>query len=167
MLALGRRTFSLAVVTVAAAVVVYELGSRDERAIAALLNALCSELNRTREPASLGRLRAFLAPRLLPSAELHVAELELRLEGASAVLDGAQALLSGPPLSFTLSTVQTRVSGRHAQVVADLVVVISGSGEQHRDLRPTRIELAKQSDAWKIELVDVAGVAPDQPEPRP
>jgi hypothetical protein len=162
-----RRTLLIAAACVCAGALVYELLPKDERAIGALLGELCSELNRTRDVASLARLRAALGQALLPSSEVHLVELDLRLEGAPAVLEHAQDLLSGPPLSFTLSSVQTRISGNHAQVVADLVAVISGSGEQHRDLRPTRIELAKRGNDWRIEQVVVEGVAHDEPEPRP
>ena len=167
MLALGRRSLLIAGACLGAALLTYELLPGDERAIATLLNELCSELNRTRDAASLARLRAALAAALLPSAELSVVELGLRLEGAPALLEHAEDLLSGPPLSFTLNSVQVRISGKHAQVVADLLAVVSGSGEQHRDLRRTRVELAKQGDRWRIELVEIEGVAPDQPEPRP
>ncbi len=164
-----RRSFLIAAACMGGAVLAYELLSSDERAIGALLNDLCSELNQTRDAASLARLRGALGKALLPSAEVYLVELDLRLEGAPAVLEHAQDLLSGPPLSFTLSSVQTRISGKHAQVVADLVVVVSGSGEQHRDLRPTRLELVKAGEggAWRIELVEVERVAHDEPEPRP
>ena len=145
----------------------YELWPRDEKRISAVLNELCTELNQTRDEASLARLRQFLDRALEPEISVHSSELDRPLEGRAEVSERAAALLNGVPLSFALSTVEIHVSGTLARVELDLIVTVRGSGEQRRDLRHTRVRLAKRGDAWQIEDIEVDAVAPSEPEARP
>jgi hypothetical protein len=163
----SRRSLAIAIALLAGGVVGYELLPRDESRIGSVLEELATRLNQTRDPQSLASLRQFLASALLPHASVRVAELEQELQGLEEVSARAQDLLAGPPLSFALTSVVVKISGRLARVDADLVVSVRGGGEQRRDLRRTRVRLAKHTDIWQIEAVEVDAVAPSEPEARP
>ena len=165
--ALGRRLVLLAGACLAAGAVIYELMPRPETRIANLLSELSAELNQTRDEASLARLELFLRRALRPAVEVHVAELEQDLSGVDEVSRRARDLLSLPPLSFAWSAVEIHVSGKLARVDADLLITVRGSGEQHRDLRRTRVRLVEVGDAWQIEAVEVEAPARAEPEARP
>ncbi len=165
---LGRRPLVIAVALLACAIIAYELAPRDETRISALLDELCARLNQTKDASSLAGLRQFLATALLPQVNVRAGELRQELQGIEDVSARAQDLLDGPPLSFALSSVQIKLSERLARVDADLVVSVRGGGEQRRDLRRTRVRLAKREGRWRIEgAVEVDPVAPSEPEARP
>ncbi len=50
---------------------------------------------------------------------------------------------------------------------ADLLLTVSGSGEQRRDLRRTRVLLRKTDAAWRIERVEIDAGCAVRAEPRP
>jgi ketosteroid isomerase-like protein len=83
------------------------------------------------------------------------------------VLARAGELLDEPPLTFALSNVEVKVSGRLARVDADLALSIRGGGEQRRELRHSRVRLAKHADRWQIEAIEVDPIVPSEPEARP
>jgi hypothetical protein len=166
-LRLGRRPLVIAVSVLSCAVIGYQLAPRDETRIGALLDESCARLNRTRDAESLAALRQFLATALLPQVSVHASELAQDLQGKAEVLARAGDLLEGPPLTFALSSVQVKVSGRLGRVDADLLLTVRGGGEQRRDLRRTRVRLAKREDRWQIEAIEVDPVAPSEPEARP
>ena len=145
----------------------YGFWPREETHISDLLTELCTQLNQTRDEASLIRLQRFLNGKLQPGASVHLVELEQELLGRLDVVAHARDLLSGPPLTFSLSSIEVRVSGRLARADADLTVTASGSGEQRRELRRTRVRLAKLGDEWQIEAVEVDPIDPAQMEARP
>ena len=145
----------------------YQLVPRDETRIAAVLAQLCSQLNQTRDEASLARLRQALPAALEPEAQLRLVELNEELAGLPELSSRASELLNGAPLTFALNSVQIQITGDRARVDTDLLITVSGSGEQRRDLRRTRILLRKTSAAWLIERVEIDPVAPSEPEPRP
>lgn len=145
----------------------YQFVPRDETRVAGVLERLCSQLNQTRDEASLGRLRETLPSALEPQIRLRIAELDEELSGLAQVSARAEGLLSGAPLTFALNSVQVQLTPGRARVTADLLVTVSGSGEQRRDLRRTRVLLRKDSEAWRIERVEIDPVAPSEPEPRP
>ncbi len=157
----------IAVAVLSCAVIGYELMPRDERRIGALLDELCARLNQTRDASSLASLRQFLSVALLPQISVHASELAQDLQGLEEVSGRAHELLEGAPLSFALSSVQVKVSGRLASVDADLVLSVRGGAEQRRDLRRTRVRLAKHDDRWQIEAIEVDPIAPSEPEARP
>ncbi|MEI9936756.1 MAG: hypothetical protein WDO69_05985 [Pseudomonadota bacterium] len=163
----GRRPLVIAVALLVCATVGYELLPRDESRISALLDELCARLNQTKDEKSLAALRQFLALALLPQISVHAPELAQDLQGSDEVSARAQDLLEGPPLSFALSSVVIRVSGRLARVEAELQLSVRGGGEQRREVRRTRVRLAKHEDDWQIEAVEVDPVAPSEPEARP
>ncbi|MEI9954610.1 MAG: hypothetical protein WDO74_37980 [Pseudomonadota bacterium] len=163
----GRRPLVIAVALFACAIVGYELWPRDEKRISALLDESCARLNQTKDASSLASLRQFLASALLPQISVRAAELAQELQGIDEVSAHAQDLLAGPPLSFALSNARAKISGGLAQVDADLLVSVRGGGEQRRDLRRTRVRLAKREGHWQIEAVEVDAVAPSEPEARP
>jgi hypothetical protein len=145
----------------------YQFAPRDEARVERLLNDLCAELNQTRDEASLGRLRLFLRSALRSEVEVRAPELGQALVGRPALSMRAEELLSLPPLSFAWSSMQTRLSGKHARVDADLWITVRGSGEQHRDLRRSRMTLVKLGESWQIETIAVDPVARSEPEARP
>jgi len=163
----GRRPLVIAGALFACAIVGYQLMPRDETRINALLDELCTQLNQTKDESSLASLRQFLASALLPQISVRAAELEQELQGIEEVSARAHDLLDGPPLSFALSNVEVRVGGGLARVEADLVLSVRGGGEQRRDLRHTRVRLAKRDGNWRIEAVEVDPIAPSEPEARP
>ena len=165
--AVARRRFVIAALCLGAGLVGYELWPKDETRITMLVNALCTQLNHTRDPASLARTRQFLLASLLPGASLRIAEQGLEIEGAEQIADHAPSLLAGPPLTLALSSVEVRISGRLARVDADLTVSVSGSAEQRRELRRTQLRLSKPNDKWLVEDIEVAPLAPAQMEARP
>ena len=167
MSAIARRRLPMIAAGLAIGVAIYELVPRDETRISRLLSEACSQVNQVHDAASLQRLRHFLRAALRPGVEVHLAEFEQELQGEAAVSARAEQLLSGAPLSVALSSSQIHLSGRLARVDADLVVTVRGSGEQRRDLRPTRIRLVKVGEAWQIEAIDIEAVAPSEPEARP
>ena len=167
MSAVARRSLLIAFTLLACGILTYELWPSDEAHISSLLGELCTQLNQTRDEPSLSRLRLFLRGALRPEVEVHVPELGQDLLGVEAVLQRAEDLSSPPPLSFAWSSVAIHPSGKLARVDADLVVTVRGSGEQHRDLRPTHVRLVKIGQAWQIEAVDVAPVPSAEPEARP
>lgn len=145
----------------------YELVPRDDRRITSVLNELCAKLNETRDPGTLGALRASLRTSLTPQVSVQAAELGSDLVGRDAVVERAGDLLAGPPLTFSLVDSEVHVSGALARVSANLIVTERGSGEQHRDLRLTEVRLRKVEQAWRIESVRVEPVRPAEPEARP
>lgn len=164
---LARRPLVIAVALLACVIAGYGLMPRDETRISALLSEVCARLNQTKDASSLANLRQFLATTLLPQVSVHAAELGHDLQGVDEVAARADDLLVGAPLSFALSSVEVHVSGRLARVDADLVLSVRGGGEQRRDLRRTRVRLAKYGDSWQIEAVEVDPVVPSEPEARP
>lgn len=166
----GRRPLVIALACLGAGLIGYELLPRDERQIASLLSEFCSKLNQTRDPRSLAELREFMATALKPQVRVHAEELPSDIEGLPGAREEAEELLRGPPLGFALSSVQIHVSGKLARVDADLLVTLSGSGEQRRDVRRTRVRLvkaAKPDAAWQIEAVEIDAIVPSEPEARP
>ena len=164
---LGRRSLVIAVLLFACVIVGYELLPRDETRISALLEEGCAQLNRTRDKSSLSTLQHFLASALLPQVSVHGAELGQDLQGIEEVSARAADLLDGPPLSFALSSVEIKISGRLARVEAELLVSVRGGGEQRREVRRTRVRLAKHTDRWQIEALEVDPIAFSEPEARP
>jgi hypothetical protein len=163
----GRRPLVIAVALFACAIVGYQLMPRDETRISALLDELCTRLNQTKDESSLASLRQFLALALLPQISVRAVEFAQDLSGLDEVSARAHDLLEGPPLSFALNNVEVRVSGQLARVDADLVLSVRGGAEQRRDLRRTRVRLAKRERGWQVEAVEVDPVAPSEPEARP
>jgi hypothetical protein len=145
----------------------YQLVPRDETRIAAVLEQLCSRLNQTRDDASLERLRQAFPGALDPQVRLRIVELDEELSGLARVSARADGLLRGAPLSFALNSVQIQVTSDRARVDTDLLVTVSGSGEQRRELRRTRILLHKTNGAWFVERVEIDPIAPSELEPRP
>ena len=164
---LGRRPLVIAALLFVGAIAVYEWLPRDETRIRALLEQVCMRLNQTRDESSLASLRQFLPVALLPQISVHAPELAQELQGLEEVSARASDLLEGAPLSFALSSVDVRVSGKLARVEADLVLSVRGGAEQRRDLRHTRVRLAKHEGPWQIEAVEVDPIAPSEPEARP
>ena len=164
----GRRHWVAGIAIIGLGLIGVELWPRDETRISSLLQALCAELNETRDAATLAQLRQGLSSALLPNASLRVTELDLDAEGSAEVEQRAgQLLSSGVPLSFGLSSVEVHVSGKLARVDLDLLVMPRGSGEQRRDVRHTRVRLSKSGGDWRIEAVEIDGVAESEPEARP
>lgn len=164
---LTRRPVVLAVAGLGLGLLAYQLVPRDEARIAARLDQLCSSMNQTRDAASLQRLRQGLPGILDPEVQLRVVELNEELSGLSQVTLRAEELLSGAPLTFALSAVKVQITAERARVDLDLLVTISGSGEQRRDLRRTRVFLRHKDATWLIEQIVVEPIAPSEPEPRP
>jgi len=149
------------------ALIGYELVPRDETRIRAVLDELCAHLNQTKDANSLAILRQFLSTAVLPQISLRAPELGQDLQGADEVSARAQDLLEGAPLSFALNSVEIKVSDRLARVEAELLLSVRGGGEQRRQVRRTRVRLAKHADRWQIEAVEVDPIAPSEPEARP
>ena len=149
------------------ALIGYELVPRDETRIRAVLDELCAHLNQTKDANSLAILRQFLSTAVLPQISLRASELGQDLQGADEVSARAQDLLEGAPLSFALNSVEIKVSDRLARVEAELLLSVRGGGEQRRQVRRTRVRLAKHADRWQIEAVEVDPIAPSEPEARP
>ena len=150
-------------------VVGYELWPRDETRISSLLNELCAQFNEVSDPGSLARLKQSVNSALLPNASVRVAELGIDAEGREEITRymASGLLAAGAPLSFSLSSIEIHLSGKLARVDLDLLVMPHGSGEQRRDVRHTRVRLNKGGGGWKIEAVEIDGVAESQPEARP
>jgi len=164
---LGRRPLVIAMVVFSCALIGYELVPRDETRIRAVLDELCAHLNQTKDANSLAILRQFLSTAVLPQISLRASELGQDLQGADEVSARAQDLLEGAPLSFALNSVEIKVSDRLARVEAELLLAVRGGGEQRRQVRRTRVRLAKHADRWQIEAVEVDPIAPSEPEARP
>jgi hypothetical protein len=164
---IGRRPVVIGAVCFALGLLGYQFLPRDETHITSLLTELGTRLNQTRDPASLARLQEFLRRALTPAASIRIDELAQDVQGREAIADHARVLLDGLPLSFALSSVEVHLSGRLARVDADLTVSVSGSAEQRRELRRTRVRLSKAADAWQIEAIEVEPIAPAQMEARP
>jgi len=164
---LGRRPFVIAVAVLSCAIIGYELIPRDETRISALLDEACARLTRTRDLASLSALREFLNEASLPEISLRAPELGEELNGVQAIAARAHDLLETAPLSFALNSVEIRVSGSLARVEAELLMSVRGGGEQRREVRRTRVRLAKRQDRWRIEAVEVDPIAQSEPEARP
>ncbi|MET0793815.1 MAG: nuclear transport factor 2 family protein [Polyangiaceae bacterium] len=163
----GRRALFVALACALSGLLAYQFVPRDETRIADLLEQLCSRLNQTRDAASLERLRQTLPGALDPQVRIRIVELDEEWAGLTQVSTRADELLAGAPLSFALNSVQIQAADGHARVNADLLVTVSGSGEQRRDLRRTSILLRKASAGWRIERVEIDPVADSEPEPRP
>lgn len=163
----GRRPLVIAVVVLVCALVGYQLLPRDESRISAVLNEACARLTQTRDANSLAELRQFLQRALLPQAGLRAPELGEEISGVDALSARASDLLGNAPLSFALNSVEVRVSGALARVEAELLVSVRGGGEQRREVRHTRVRLAKREEQWRIEAVEVDPIAPSEPEARP
>jgi hypothetical protein len=164
---LGRRPFVIAVLVLGAALIGYQLLPRDESRIRAVLNEACARLTQTRDANSLAELRQFLERALLPRASVRAPELGEEISGVEALSERASDLLANAPLSFALNSVEIRVSGSLARVEAELLVSVRGGGEQRREVRHTRVRLAKREEQWRIEAVEVDPIAPSEPEARP
>jgi ketosteroid isomerase-like protein len=145
----------------------YELLPRDEPRIMSLLNGLCAKLNQTRDAATLAAFQSALRAALLPEVLVRAPELGQDLSGPDAVSERSRELLSGPPLSVSLSDTEVHVSGALARVTANLIATLRGSGEQQRDLRFTEVRLRKSGGEWRIEAVVIDPVRPAEPEARP
>jgi len=163
----GRRPLVIAVALFACALVGYELIPRDETRISAVLDEACAELNGTRDESTLSTLQQFLTSALLPQITVRAPELGQELEGIPEVSARARELLAGPPLSFALNSVEIKVSGKLARVEAELLLSVRGGGEQRREVRHTRVRLAKHEDRWQIEAIEVDPIAFSEPEARP
>jgi hypothetical protein len=157
----------IAAIAFSCALIGYELMPRDEKRIGALLDELCGRLSQTKDESSLAALRQFLQASLLPQISVHAVELGQDFQGLEEVSARAQDLLTGPPLSFGLNSVEIKISGQLARVEAELLVSVRGGGEQRREVRHTRVRLAKHTDAWQIEAVEVDPIAFSEPEARP
>jgi len=164
---IGRRPLVIAAALLALAIIGYELAPRDERRINAVLDELCARLNQTRDQSSLAALRQFLPAALLPQISVHASELGQDLQGLAEVSARAEDLLAGAPLSFALNSVEIKISDRLARVEAELLISVRGGGEQRREVRHTRVRLAKHEDRWQIEAAEVEPIAPSEPEARP
>lgn len=164
---LGRRPLVIAVVVASCALIGYQLLPRDETRIGAILNELCAKLTQTRDASSLSELRQFLHSALLPQASLRAPELGEEISGVDALSARANDLLATAPLTFAVNSVEIRVSGLLARVEAELLVSVRGGGEQRREVRHTRVRLAKREEQWRIEAVEVDPIAPSEPEARP
>lgn len=163
----ARRPLVLALAGLGFALLGYQFVPHDETRIAGVLERLCSQLNQTRDEASLRRLRQALPAALEPQIRLRIVELDEQLAGLPDVSARAQELLQGAPLTFALKDAQIQISGARARADADLLVTVSGSGEQRRDLRRTHVELQRANGAWLVERIEIEPVAPSEPEPRP
>ena len=148
-------------------VLVFELVPRDEARIERRLNDLCTTLNQTHDEASLSRLRETLSAALSPEVHLRAPELGQDLIGAGAVSRRARQLLELPPLSFAWSSLEIHVLAERARVDADLWITERGAGEQHRDLRRSRLTLRKVGSAWQLDSIAVERASPSEPEARP
>ena len=157
----------IAALALVLAIVGYELWPRDAARIERVLEDAASALNRTHDEASLTELRTFLRAALLPTATVRAAELDRELEGIDAVTERARDLLSVSPLKFSWSSIDVTVSGRLANVDADLVVAERGGAEQRQQSRRARMRLVKREQAWLIEAVEVDAIVPSEPEARP
>ena len=164
---IGRRSVVLIVVCLGVGLLGYQFLPRDETRITSLLAELGTQLNQVRDPASLAVLRHFLRGSLTPGASIRIDELAEDVQGRDAIAERSRALLDGLPLSFALSSVEVHLSGRMARVDADLTVSASGSAEQRRELRRTRVRLNRAAGAWQIEAIEVEPIAPAQMEARP
>ena len=164
---LGRRPLVIAVLVLACALIGYQLLPRDESRISAVLNEACARLTQTRDANSLAELRQFLERALLPQAGLRAPELGQEISGREALSARAGDLLGSAPLSFALNSVEIRVSGALARVEAELLLSVRGGGEQRREVRHTRVRLAKREERWRIEAIEVDPIAPSEPEARP
>lgn len=164
---IGRRPLVITVVVLSCAIIGYQLVPRDETRINARLDELCARLTQARDPSSLESLRQFLAQASLPSLGVRVVELGLDAQGVEEASEYAKRLLEGPPLTFALNSVEIKISDRLARVEAELLVSVRGGGEQRREVRRTRVRLAKHTDAWQFEAVEVEPIAPSEPEARP
>ncbi len=109
----------------------------------------------------------FFAGATLPQVSLRAPELGEELNGFEALSARAHDLLETAPLSFALNSVEIGVSGSLARVEAELLVSVRGGGEQRREVRHTRVRLAKREERWRIEAVEVDPIAPSEPEARP
>ncbi|HET7541225.1 MAG TPA: hypothetical protein VFK05_15210 [Polyangiaceae bacterium] len=163
----GRRALVISVIAFSCALIGYQLWPRDESRIGALLDELCGRLSQTKDQDSLAALRQFLTAALLPQISVRAPELGQDLQGVEEVSARAQDLLMGPPLSFALNSVEIKISGHLARVEAELLVSVRGGGEQRREVRRTRVRLAKHGESWQIEAVEVDPIAFSEPEARP
>ena len=163
----GRRPLVITVALLGCALLGYELLPNDDKRIRARLEELCARLNQTKDASSLSSLQEYLASALLAQVSVHAPELGQDLEGVAEVSARAHDLLDGPPLSFALSSVEVKTSERLARVEAELLVSVRGGGEQRREVRHSRVRLAKRGSSWQIEAVEVDPIVPSEPEERP
>jgi len=163
----SRRQLVIAVGVIGCALVGYQWLPRDETRIRSLLNDACARLTQTRDAASLASLREFLREACLAQVSVRAPELGEELSGVPALSARAHDLLETAPLSFALNSVEIRVSGALGRVEAELLVSVRGGGEQRREVRHTRVRLAKRDERWRIEAVEVDPIAPSEPEARP
>jgi hypothetical protein len=145
----------------------YELMPREAGRVTSLLGELCAKANQTRDAATLADLQASLRGALTPELVAHAPELGPDLIGRDEVIARSRDLLTGAPLSFALTDVEAHVTGNWARVDASLIVSVSGSSEQHRDLRPLEVRFRKAAKGWQIEAVDLEPLRPAEPEARP
>jgi hypothetical protein len=139
----------------------------DTRRITSLLNGLCADLNQTRDAATLAELDSALRGALGPQVLVNAPEVGESAYGPDAVVAWSHDLLTGAPLSFSLTDTEVRVKADTARVTTNLLAVVRGSGEQHRDLRYAEVDLQRTAGKWRITRVVVDPVRPAQPEARP
>ncbi len=145
----------------------YGLWPRDERAVLNLLDGLCEKLNQAHDAASVAALNEAVAHAAAPNFSVRVSELGDETRGLEEARVWSSELLAGPPHTFSLVDAEARVEKNIARVQANLLVSERGSSEQHRDLRPTQIELHRVGGAWLIESIVIDSIAPERPEARP
>jgi hypothetical protein len=165
----ARRIARPHVLVFAAAVVLIGLQfvPTDTRRITSLLNGLCADLNQTRDAATLAQLDSALRGALAPQVLVNAPEVGESAHGPDAVVVWSRDLLTGAPLSFSLSDTEVQVQADTARVTTNLLATVRGSGEQHRDLRYAVVDLQKAAGNWRITQVIVDPVRPAQPEARP
>lgn len=145
----------------------YELMPREEARITKLLSELCAKANQTRDAATLAELQASLRSALTTNFVAHAPELSQDTLGLEALMARSRDLLTGAPMSFALTDIESHVAGNVARIEGNLLVSVRGSSEQHRDLHPLEVRLHKSSSGWQIEAVDLEPIAPAEPEARP
>ncbi len=145
----------------------YGFWPREDRKILDLLEGLCEKLNQTHDAPSLAVLNEAVARATAPSFSVRVRELGDESRDVAGARAWTSVLLSLPPLTFSLVGAEVHLEGSLARVHADLLISERGSSEQHRDLRPTQIELRRVNGAWLIESIVIDAIAPERPEARP
>ena len=147
--------------------VAYGLWPREDRKVLSMLEGLCEQLNRARDPASLTAFDDALTRAAAPNFGLRVTELGDETRDLAQTRELARQLLTSAPRTFSLVDAEAHVENTLARVQANLLVSERGSNEQHRDLRPTQIQLHRLEGVWVIESIVILPSAPERPEARP
>jgi len=145
----------------------YSVWPREDRKVLSLLDDLCEKLNQVRDARSLGTFEQALGAAVTPNFGLRVSELGDTTRDLAETRELTHQLLTLPPRAFSLVDAEAHVEGSLARVRADLLISERGSSEQHRDLRPARIQLHRSNGAWLIESIVIEPTAPERPEARP